>query len=380
MSNNITNILSIDVEDYFQINAFSDVIRYEDWDSFESRVEVNTYRLLDLIDSVGEGKSEVRDQRSEIRDQRSSPEGYAVPGKPEDSRRRPEAMPCQGSQTSEVGSQKSESRSQISEAGSRKAETLYFNKQQATNNKHTKNIRGTFFVLGWIAERYPDLVKEIHSRGHEVACHGYAHQLIFKQDSVTFRDDVKKAKNILENITGTKVLGYRAPTYTITKRTMWALDVLHELGFKYDSSIFPISHDVYGYPGSPRFPYIVLMNGGTSYEFVAKGNYPLEEKHIFEFPISTYSILNKNIPVGGGGYFRLFPYMITRTLLKRINNKEAKPFVFYLHPWEIDPGIPKMDKAGRLSKFRTYVNLDKTLGRLGRLIRDFDFTCFADVI
>jgi polysaccharide deacetylase family protein (PEP-CTERM system associated) len=322
VADNIKNILTIDVEDYFQINAFSDVIRYEDWDSFESRIEKNTIKILDLLD-----------QRSAVSGQRSEPE--TLNPKP----------------------------------------------------------RSTFFILGWIAERYPSLVKEIHNRGHEVACHGYAHQLIFKQDRDTFKDDVKKAKGILEDITGESVIGYRAPTYTITKRTMWALDVLYDLGFKYDSSIFPISHDVYGWPESPRFPYLFAIDEEKCEiepyrHSVQRAGIQLDDlslakkdiKSIIEFPISTFRFFNKNIPVSGGGYFRLFPYMLTKYFLKGINEKEKKPFVFYLHPWEIDPDIPKMGNASALSKFRTYVNLYKTYERLTRLLNDFDFSCFSDIV
>jgi polysaccharide deacetylase family protein (PEP-CTERM system associated) len=348
VSHNIKNILSIDVEDYFQINAFSDVINYNDWKKFESRVERNTIKILDLLD-LGDRRQETEDR-----------------GKEEDSRQKPEP------------------------------ETLNLeplNLKPLTSEPLNPKTRATFFILGWIAERYPNLVKEIHNRGHEVACHGYAHQLIFKQDRDTFKDDVKRAKEILEDITGESVIGYRAPTYTITKQTMWALEVLYELGFKYDSSIFPIKHDVYGWPESPRFPYLFAINDEkceiepyrhssqrTGIQFDDLSLAKEDIKSIIEFPISTFRLFNKNIPVGGGGYFRLFPYLLTRAFLNQINNKEGQPFVFYLHPWEVDPEIPKMNKVSALSRFRTYLNLDKTFVRLQRLITDFNFICFKDIL
>ncbi|VAW34687.1 FIG004655: Polysaccharide deacetylase [hydrothermal vent metagenome] len=217
------------------------------------------------------------------------------------------------------------------------------------------NVRATFFVLGWTAQKQPDLVKEISGRGHEIACHSYYHRLVYNLSPEEFHADTQQAKDILEQITGNKVDGYRAPSYSITKRSLWALDILAELGFRYDSSIFPIYHDRYGIPDAPRF------------------SYRLPGQNMTEYPISTALFFGKKIPIAGGGYFRLFPYWFTRMALQRINKKEGKPFVFYVHPWEIDPEQPRMKEAKALSRFRHYVNLNKTYGRLRQLLHDFSF-------
>ena len=223
-----------------------------------------------------------------------------------------------------------------------------------------KNIQGTFFVLGWIAEKYPELVKDIHNRGHEIGCHSYYHRLIYNLTPEEFREDTRRAKDILEQIIGCKVSGYRAPSYSLTKNSMWALDILQELGFKYDSSIFPVYHDRYGIPEAPRFKYILPDNDLT------------------EYPISTSLIFGKKVPVAGGGYFRLFPYAVTKYLLEKINQKENQPFIFYIHPWEIDPEQPRINGAGIISRFRHYNNLSRTLERFRRLLEDFDFRPIKD--
>jgi len=217
------------------------------------------------------------------------------------------------------------------------------------------NVRATFFVLGWTAQKQPDLVKEIFAKGHEIACHSYYHRLVYNLTPEEFYADTQQAKDILEQITGNKVDGYRAPSYSITKRSLWAIDILAELGFQYDSSIFPIYHDRYGIPDAPRF------------------SYRLPARNMTEYPISTALFFGKKIPIAGGGYFRLFPYWFTRMALRRINKKEGKPFVFYVHPWEIDPEQPRMKEANPLSRFRHYVNLNKTYDRLRQLLRDFSF-------
>ena len=216
--------------------------------------------------------------------------------------------------------------------------------------------RATFFVLGWVAERVPELVREIAAQGHEVACHGYSHQLVYNQSPEEFRAETLKSKALLEDIIQAPVYGYRAASYSITQRSLWALDVLAEAGFSYDSSIFPVRHDRYGIPGSPEFPY----------ELKTPAGYPL-----VEFPLSTAHVLGYRLPVAGGGYFRLYPYLLTKLGLTQIN-KMNRPFIFYLHPWEIDPDQPRVP-ASLLSRFRHYNNLDKCESRLRRLMEDFSF-------
>ena len=232
------------------------------------------------------------------------------------------------------------------------------------------NVKGTFFILGWVAEKYPQITKQIAAHGHEIACHGYRHQRVSTQDRETYRADIRKAKTILEDQTGEPVLGYRAPSYSITRETDWAFDELLEAGFQYDSSIFPMKHDFYGIPDWPRFSGYAVKNDGA---WRAAESADPDISSIREIPITTLKLGTRNLPIAGGGYFRLLPYGVTRWGLKRINNKEHQPFVFYLHPWEFDPEQPKMAGAGRKSRFRHYLNLDKTEGRFRKLLRDFDF-------
>jgi len=265
----ITNYLTIDVEDYYQVSAFDDVIDPARWEEMPSRVERNTQVILDILDE--------------------------------------------------------------------------------------HQVKATFFIVGWIAERYPELVHSIVSRGHEIGCHSYRHRRIYSLTPEEFRQDTKKAKDVLEAASGREIVSYRAPSYSITMKSLWALDILEELGFKYDSSIFPIRHDIYGIPDAPRF------------------QYKLPDHEMIEFPISTAKVFGRNVPVAGGGYFRLFPYWLTKFLLTKINKEEQHPFIFYLHPWEIDPGQPRIDAAKPLSKFRHYNNLTKTVLRLDRLLHDFSF-------
>jgi polysaccharide deacetylase family protein (PEP-CTERM system associated) len=272
------NALTIDVEDYFQVSAFESVINFDDWARFESRVEQNTLRLLDILDA--------------------------------------------------------------------------------------HNTKATFFTLAWIAERYPRLLREIAARGHEVGSHGYAHRRVYTQTPSQFQQETRLSKRILEDIVGQPILGYRAASYSITSHSLWALDVLQEAGFVYDSSIFPIRHDLYGIPGYQRFCHVHLTDSGQS---------------LVEFPISTVRIVNANLPVGGGGYFRLFPYCFTRWGIRHLNSIEGQPAVVYLHPWEIDPAQPRIP-AGRTSRFRHYLNLAKTASRLARLLQDFQFSTMADVL
>ena len=217
-------------------------------------------------------------------------------------------------------------------------------------------VRSTFFVLGWVAERHPDLVRAIASRGHEIASHGYAHRLVYDQTRTAFREDVHRAKAVLEDASGCRVDGFRAPSYSITPVSLWALDVLIEEGYRYDASIFPIRHDRYGIPVSARHPYPIERPNGR----------------VMEVPGSTVRVGPLNFPVAGGGYFRILPYWWTRWGIARMNGRESRPAVFYLHPWEIDPDQPRLS-AGLLGRFRHYRNLDKTETRLRALLHDFAF-------
>jgi len=272
------NALTIDVEDYFHVAAFSSVCSPERWDSYECRVERNTDRLLAIFDE--------------------------------------------------------------------------------------NNVKATFFILGWVAERFPALVRRIAEMGHEVASHGFSHRLIYEQTPDDFRVETIKSKHILEDIAQSSVIGYRAASYSITKQSEWALDILADAGFQYDSSIVPVYHDLYGIPGAPDSPGVISTPDGRS---------------LVEFPPSTVKFANARIPVGGGGYFRIFPYAITRKALSYINQKEGKPFSFYLHPWEIDPDQPRMEVKLR-SRFRHYTNLSRCEGRLRRLLKAFEFAPMREVL
>lgn len=276
--NVMRNAMTVDVEDYFHVAAFSRQIDPSAWDCFLPRVERNTQRLLDLFDEY--------------------------------------------------------------------------------------DVRVTFFVLGWVAERFPGLMRAIANCGHEVACHGYSHQLVYEQTPLVFREETVRAKMCLEDQIQRPVLGYRAASYSITKRSLWAIDILAELGFNYDSSIFPIHHDRYGIPECPRWPYSFTTPNGCS---------------IIEFPLSTLSILEYRLPVAGGGYFRLYPYSLTRSALAYINSSERQPFIFYLHPWEIDPEQPRI-RTDWLSTFRHYTNLIRCEKRLCWLLRDFRFAPVKDIL
>jgi len=342
------NALTIDIEDYFHVHAFSDVVRYEDWDKFECRIEHNTDRLLEILDSI----------------------------------RSPILLKPQHKSTSALN----------------KLQFITHNSKISTQH----SSKGTFFVLGWIAERYPDLIRRIHKEGHEIACHGYAHQLIYSQSKEKFREDIKKSKAILEEIIECEVMGYRAPSYSITNKSKWAFEILIEEGFKYDSSIFPIRHDFYGMPNAPRFPFIVSLNGKNNVEFSVL-NYELNDSQsithnsklkinnsithslinsniLIEFPMSTVRILGQNLPISGGGYFRLFPYPLIRKCFKSVNVKKNRPFIFYIHPWEFDVDQPRIKDAANLLKFRHYVNLDKTEDKFHKLLKDFKFSSIKNIL
>jgi polysaccharide deacetylase family protein (PEP-CTERM system associated) len=223
------------------------------------------------------------------------------------------------------------------------------------------DARATFFVLGWVAERYPHLVREIAQHGHEIACHGLSHRLVYDQPREEFYEETRRAKQLLEDLTGSAILGYRAASYSIVRQSLWALDVLVDLGFSYDSSIFPVRHDRYGIPDAARSPHRLSTPGG---------------KVIVEWPLSTVKVLGLKIPVSGGGYFRILPFWVTRWGLKSINRHEG-PFIFYLHPWEIDPEQPRVS-ASWLSRYRHYTNLDKSEHRLQVLLREFRFSTARD--
>jgi len=272
------NAMTVDVEDYFHVAAFSKEISPNDWDQLEYRVEANTRRLLEI---------------------------FSVRG-----------------------------------------------------------IRATFFVLGWVAQRSPQLVREIQSAGHEIASHGMTHKLVYNQTREEFAQETRDAKRLLEDICGKSVDGYRASTYSITRQSLWALDVLCELGFKYDSSIYPIKHDLYGIPDAPEAPSWISAPGGRS---------------IIEFPLSAVRIGGVRVPVSGGGYFRLLPYPVTRFGLKKINEQLNRPFAFYLHPWEIDTSQPRVN-ASVFSQFRHYNNIDRCEDRLRRLLGEFDFGTMGQVL
>lgn len=220
------------------------------------------------------------------------------------------------------------------------------------------NVCGTFFVLGWTAERHPELVSEIRRRGHEIGTHSYWHKLVYEQSPEEFREDLRISKQRLEDITGESVDAYRAPSFSITNRSKWALKILAEEGIRFDSSVFPVRHDRYGIPDAAPFPHTI--------------EFPEIGESLHEFPPSAYRKWKYNWPVSGGGYFRLYPYQITRRMLQQINRKHSAPFMFYIHPWEIDPLQPRI-KARFRSKFRHYQNLKTTESKLHRLLQHFRF-------
>lgn len=224
------------------------------------------------------------------------------------------------------------------------------------------DTRATFFVLGWVAERFPDLVRAIAAQGHEVACHGYAHRLAYRLGHAGFRDDVVRAKRTLEDCLGAPVTGFRAASFSIVPSTPWAIDVLVEAGFAYDASIFPVRHDIYGFPGFPRFPVRLRGRGGE----------------ITEIPASTVALCGRNWPVAGGGYLRLLPLAWTVRAIERIARRDRAAAVVYVHPWEFDPGQPRL-AAGLGARFRQYANLGRTEARLRHLLRSFAFAPVRDV-
>ena len=265
-TSSITNALTIDVEDYFQVSAFAPHIERSDWDSRECRVERNVDRILALLEAA--------------------------------------------------------------------------------------DTKATFFTLGWIAERYPVLVRRIVEGGHELASHGYGHERVSDLSEAAFFNDIHSAKALLEDIGGVRVQGYRAPSFSIGAGNLWALDTLQRAGYRYSSSIYPIKHDHYGMPDAPRFSH-QIRDG------------------LIEVPPTTLRMLNRNLPSSGGGYFRLFPYALSRWMLRQVNCQDHAPAVFYFHPWEIEGGQPRIQGIGLKTRFRHYVNINRMEPRLGRLLRDF---------
>jgi polysaccharide deacetylase family protein (PEP-CTERM system associated) len=271
-------ILSVDVEDYFQVEAFSDQVRREDWPNMPRRVVPNTQRVLELL---------------------------------------------------------------------------------ARHGQH-----GTFFVIGWIAEQHPELVREIQAAGHEVACHSFLHRLVYDLRPEEFREDTRRAKAVLEDAAGVAVVGYRAPCYSITRKSLWALEILAEEGFQYDSSIQPIRHDIAGIPDYPRTPNVHEFSGGKS---------------ILEFPATTLRYAGMNLPVGGGGYLRIFPLRYSLWGLAKLGKEPGLFPAVYFHPWEIDPQQPRI--AGRIrSHLRHYTNLSRMEGKLDCVLGRFLFTRYVDVL
>jgi polysaccharide deacetylase family protein (PEP-CTERM system associated) len=225
-----------------------------------------------------------------------------------------------------------------------------------------RGVRGTFFVLGWVAERSPQLVRRIANAGHEIACHGYAHRLVYQQSETEFREETLRAKHCIEDIVGQPVLGYRAASFSVTSASLWALDVLIDLGFHYDSSVFPIHHDIYGLPGASQEPNRLTAPSGRA---------------LVEFPMSAARFCGVPVPVSGGGYFRILPYWLTRAGLRQINEQGGRPFTFYMHPWELDPGQPRIS-VGWFSRFRHYTNLSVCEARLRRILSEFAFSTMRE--
>jgi polysaccharide deacetylase family protein (PEP-CTERM system associated) len=224
----------------------------------------------------------------------------------------------------------------------------------------TCNVQATFFIVGWVAEKFPHLVREIAALGHELACHSYWHRLIYQLRPEDFREDTHRAKSIIEQVAGQPIFGYRAPTYSIVDASLWALDILMELGFTYDSSIYPIRHDRYGMPGAPRAPFRIRTASGS----------------LIEYPLTTFRLAGHRFPVGGGGYLRLLPTWYTSMGIKRAHN-DGLPIITYIHPWEIDPEQPRLP-IKFLSRLRHYVNLSRTYERLADMLNTKTFTSFRE--
>ena len=226
-----------------------------------------------------------------------------------------------------------------------------------------REVKATFFILGWIARRYPQLLKKIASNGHEIASHGNSHRMVTKLTPESFRADLSESINIIQNITGNKVLGFRAPTFSIIQETRWAWEIMLDIGLQYDSSVYPIWHDRYGIPDAPRHPYIALHKN---------------TKELIEFPMPTIKVVKKNIPFGGGGYLRIFPLVFTKFAIKQFN-KEGLPAIFYAHPWEFDSKQQRL-ALGKIQTWRHYYNIKNNLHKLDILLKNFRWTSFQDLM
>ncbi|MCP5299629.1 MAG: DUF3473 domain-containing protein [Chromatiaceae bacterium] len=223
-------------------------------------------------------------------------------------------------------------------------------------------VKATFFTLGWMAQRYPQMLQRMVTAGHEIASHGWSHVRVTQQDRDAFRSDVVRTKALLEDVSGREVIGYRAASYSIGAENIWALDVLHETGHRYSSSIYPIKHDLYGMPDAPRFAFRPFNDD------------------FFEFPVTTVRIGGKNLPCGGGGWFRLIPYQGMRWALRRVNRADGQSAIFYFHPWEIDPDQPRQSGLDAKTRFRHYLNLERMEARLDHLLKDFDWGRMDEVL
>lgn len=272
------HIMSVDVEDYFMVEAFEKSVSRSSWPDWPSRVVENTRRVLDLFDRY--------------------------------------------------------------------------------------SVKGTFFLVGWVAERFPEVVRDIHARGHELACHSYWHRTVYSLTPDEFRRDTRAALRAIEDRIGAKVHGYRAPSWSITKPSLWALNILGEEGFTYDSSIYPIHHDLYGVPEAHRFPYVHSCNGGHK---------------LREFPPATVRVLGSNLPCAGGGYLRIFPLAFTHWAFRQFEQSYDESVVVYLHPWELDSEQPRI-KERLKSRLRHYTNIDKMEGRITALLQSYTFQPFRDAI
>lgn len=238
--------------------------------------------------------------------------------------------------------------------------TVDYNTRRLLDLFDEKNAKSTFFILGWVAEAFPDLIKDIHARGHEIASHGTNHRRATTLSREQLKEDISSSLNLLEDLTGEKVIGYRAPSFSIGKTNEWAFELLVELGLKYSSSTYPIEHDLYGTPDWPRFAY-------------------QRPEGILEIPIPTLRNDDKNQGIGGGGFFRLYPYWLSKKRIERFLQQEDAPYSFYFHPWEIDPDQPRVKNAPLLSRFRHYVNLSRMEGKLIKLLDDYEWSSMKDV-
>lgn len=272
----LTNVMTVDVEDYFQVSAFERYVGRDSWDDRECRVERNVDRILELFDSHG--------------------------------------------------------------------------------------VKATFFTLGWVTERYPEMIRRIVGQGHELASHGWSHVRVTQQQPAEFRQDILRTKALLEDVSGQDVIGYRAASYSIGANNLWALELLQETGHRYSSSIYPIRHDLYGMPDAPRFAF-------------SPGN-----DDFLEFPVTTVRLGNRNLPCGGGGWFRLVPYAGMRWAIRRVNKVDQEAAIFYFHPWEIDPEQPRQQGIDAKTKFRHYLNLERMQPRLSRLLGDFAWGRMDEVL